>query len=115
MGAPFEPRRRRRGGAGAQCFSGSPPWQWRAPPDALRGGHTGAGPESPPAGLRALVPLPGAAAQACYYLMRVGGYTNVRYMEGGFTGWYYNEDLPLDEFDDPEAQPFAQVRPNRRL
>eukprot|EP00240_Pyramimonas_obovata_P004242 CAMPEP_0118931620 /NCGR_PEP_ID=MMETSP1169-20130426/7898_1 /TAXON_ID=36882 /ORGANISM="Pyramimonas obovata, Strain CCMP722" /LENGTH=347 /DNA_ID=CAMNT_0006874139 /DNA_START=154 /DNA_END=1197 /DNA_ORIENTATION=+ len=46
--------------------------------------------------------------QACYYLMRVGGYTNVRYLEGGFPGWYCNEELPLDEFINPEAQPFAQ-------
>ena len=48
--------------------------------------------------------------QACYYLQRVGGYTNVRYLEGGFLGWYNNDNLPMDEFVDPDAQPFAQVR-----
>eukprot|EP00976_Prorocentrum_cordatum_P100214 1192144-Prorocentrum_minimum.AAC.1 len=46
--------------------------------------------------------------QACYYLQRVGGYTNVRYLEGGFLGWYNNDNLPMDEFVDPDAQPFAQ-------
>jgi len=47
--------------------------------------------------------------QAVYYLTKVGGYTNVKYMDGGFYGWYNSEqDLPVYEFDDPDAKPFAQ-------
>jgi len=52
--------------------------------------------------------IQGRSLQAAYYLMRVGGYTNVRFMQEGFMGWYDNEDLPVDEFSDPDAQPFAQ-------
>ncbi|KAK3270227.1 hypothetical protein CYMTET_21364 [Cymbomonas tetramitiformis] len=48
------------------------------------------------------------ALQAAYYLKRIGGYTNVKYIDGGFLGWYNNEELPVDDFDDPEAKPFAQ-------
>jgi hypothetical protein len=45
--------------------------------------------------------------QAIYYLKKVGGYTNVRYMQGGFYAWDEAE-LPVEEFNDPDAKPFAQ-------
>mmetsp|Transcript_35201 Transcript_35201/g.59337 ORF Transcript_35201/g.59337 Transcript_35201/m.59337 type:complete len:356 (-) Transcript_35201:105-1172(-) len=46
--------------------------------------------------------------QACYYLMKVGGYTNVRFLEGGFMGWYNDDAMPVEEFNDPDAKPFAE-------
>jgi len=45
--------------------------------------------------------------QATYYLMRYGGYKNVKFMEGGFVGWD-TAGMPVNEFNDPNAQPFAQ-------
>lgn len=45
--------------------------------------------------------------QAVYYLLKVGGYKNVTFMQGGFLGWD-SAGLPVTPFSDPDAQPFAQ-------
>lgn len=45
--------------------------------------------------------------QATYYLMRFCGYTDVKFMEGGFLGWE-KAGMPVEEFNDPNAKPFAQ-------
>eukprot|EP00242_Pyramimonas_sp_CCMP2087_P014705 CAMPEP_0198203836 /NCGR_PEP_ID=MMETSP1445-20131203/7172_1 /TAXON_ID=36898 /ORGANISM="Pyramimonas sp., Strain CCMP2087" /LENGTH=356 /DNA_ID=CAMNT_0043875399 /DNA_START=38 /DNA_END=1108 /DNA_ORIENTATION=+ len=47
------------------------------------------------------------ALQGAYYLLKVGGYTNVTFLEGGFLGWD-KAGLPVQPFTDPNAQPFAQ-------
>eukprot|EP00899_Mesostigma_viride_P007201 jgi/Mesvir1/16482/Mv10040-RA.1 len=44
--------------------------------------------------------------QAAFYL-KLAGYTNLYYIKGGFRD-YVREDLPVEEFVDENAQPFAQ-------
>ncbi|KAK3274944.1 hypothetical protein CYMTET_16897 [Cymbomonas tetramitiformis] len=45
--------------------------------------------------------------QAAYYLKKVGGYTNVRFLTGGFLGWKA-AGLPVKQFSSADANPFGE-------